>query len=97
MCYSACMKTLADYAAAVKRPNYGGESFTRVSVRVDDDIVKLLDAMADHFNKSRSSFGGDVFEVAIIELGARLGFELVPADEGGLEVGYFNAPQPVAE
>lgn len=84
------MKTLADYAAAVKRPNYGGDSFTRVSVRVDDDVVKLLDVMADHFNKSRSSFGGDVFEVAIIELGARLGFELVPSEDGGVEVGFFH-------
>jgi hypothetical protein len=85
------MKSLADYANAVKSPHFGqSESFTRVSLRVDDDLVMLLDAMADDVNKSRSNFGGELLEIAIIELGQRLGYELVQKEEGGYEVGRFE-------
>lgn len=84
------MKTISDYVASVKEPKpVELEMFTRVSVRVDNDMVMLMDAIADGLNKSRSTFGGEVLEAAITEVGLRLGYELVDTPEG-VEVGIFE-------
>lgn len=78
---------------AQRDPTREPRKIRQLNLRVSDLHMELADSIAERLHMTRSGLAVELLEAALEEAGKIVGVELVPTEEGELEVGLFDDPR----